>query len=128
MQNLKVYESFSRPNEQEEESIELLSKMVEELKPDILRHFRTRMMDADFLEISDPTEFVVEYFPRSFDSRVPKRISYYLDDLAEIISEELGVKVDWDFSPNGNVQRIEFKLEKELDPRFIRAKQSAKLS
>lgn len=120
--------SISEANDQEEESKQLLVDMIENMKEDIIRHFRTRLMDADFLEIDSPTEFIVEYFPKSFDGRVPKRISYYLDDLAEILSEELGVKVDWDFSPNGNVQRIIFTLEKELDPKFIKVKQSIRLS
>jgi hypothetical protein len=120
--------SISEANDQEEESKQLLVDMISNMKEDIIRHFRTRLMDADFLEIDSPTEFIVEYFPKSFDGRVPKRISYYLDDLAEILSEELGVKVDWDFSPNGNVQRIIFTLEKELDPKFIKVKQSIRLS
>lgn len=120
--------SISESNDQEEESKQLLVDMIANMKEDIIRHFRTRLMDADFLEIDSPTEFIVEYFPKSFDGRVPKRISYYLDDLAEILSEELGVKVDWDFSPNGNVQRIIFTLEKELDPKFIKVKQSIRLS
>jgi len=120
--------SISEANDQEEESKQLLVDMIANMKEDIIRHFRTRLMDADFLEIDSPTEFIVEYFPKSFDGRVPKRISYYLDDLAEILSEELGVKVDWDFSPNGNVQRIIFTLEKELDPKFIKVKQSIRLS
>ena len=120
--------SISEANDQEEESKQLLVDIIENMKEDIIRHFRTRLMDADFLEIDSPTEFIVEYFPKSFDGRVPKRISYYLDDLAEILSEELGVKVDWDFSPNGNVQRIIFTLEKELDPKFIKVKQSIRLS
>lgn len=120
--------SISEANDQEEESKQLLVDMIANMKEDIIRHFRTRLMDADFVEIDSPTEFVVEYFPKSFDGRVPKRISYYLDDLAEILSEELGVKVDWDFSPNGNVHRIIFTLEKELDPKFIKVKQSIRLS
>lgn len=130
MKKLTSYTDFSisESNDQEEESKQLLVEMIENMKEDIIRHFRTRLMDADFLEIDSPTEFIVEYFPKSFDGRVPKRISYYLDDLAEILSEELGVKVDWDFSPNGNVQRIIFTLEKELDPKFIKVKQSIRLS
>jgi hypothetical protein len=128
MQNLKVYESFSRPNEQEEESRDLLIQAIEDLKSEIMERFSSAAMESDFVEISDPQEFVIEYFPESFDGRVPKRISYFLDDLVKFLSGELGTKVDWDFSPNGNVQRVEFTLESELDPRFIKAKQSAKLS
>jgi hypothetical protein len=129
MENIRPYSKFKIFETQEEEDAkDRLVTMIEGLKEDIQRHFRTRLMDADFVEINDPTEFIVEYFPKSFDGRVPKRISYYLDDLAEIISEELGVKVDWDFSPNGNVQRIIFTLEKEIDPKFFNVKQSIKLS
>jgi len=129
MENIRPYNKFKIFETQEEEDAkDRLVTMIEGLKEDIQRHFRTRLMDADFVEINDPTEFIVEYWPKSFDGRVPKRISYYLDDLAEIISEELGVKVDWDFSPNGNVQRVIFTLEKEIDPKFFKVKQSLKLS
>ena len=129
MENIRPYNKFKIFETQEEEDAkDRLVTMIEGLKEDIQRHFRTRLMDADFVEINDPTEFIVEYFPKSFDGRVPKRISYYLDDLAEIISGELGVKVDWDFSPNGNVQRVIFTLEKEIDPKFLKVKQSLKFS
>jgi hypothetical protein len=128
MQNLKVYESFSGSNEQEEESRDLLIQAIEDLKQEILKRFFGASMEADFVEISDPQEFVIEYFPGGYDGRVPKRISYFLDDLAKFLSVELGTNVNWNFSPNGNVQRVEFTLDRELDPRFIKVKQSAKLS
>lgn len=130
MENIQPYKKFKifETQEEEEEAKDRLIAMIDDLKEDIQRHFRTRMMDSDFVNIDDPTEFVMEYWPKSFDGRVPKRISYYLDDLVEILSEELGVKVDWDFSPNGNVQRVIFTLEKEIDPKFFKVKQSLKLS
>lgn len=127
MENIQSYKKFRIFEAEDEEAKELLISMIDDMKENIIRHFRTRLMDADFL-IDSPTEFIVEYFPKSFDGRVPKRISYYLDDLAEILSEELGVKVDWDFSPNGNVQRVVFTLEKEIDPKFFKVKQALKLS
>jgi hypothetical protein len=135
MENLSIYEAFNFSNwhkkpdsDPEEEATERLREMIEDIKEDIQRHFRTRLMDANFLEIDSPTEFIVEYFPKAYDGRIPKRISYYLDDLAETISEEIGVKVDWDFSPYGNVQRVVFTLEKEIDPKFFKVKQSLKIS
>ena len=129
MRNIKIYEMWL-PSErakheeenEKEEGIELLSKMVESAKKDIISHFNSRLMNVDFVEVSDPQQFVIEFEPKSYDGRIPARISYYMDDIAEILSEEFGTKIDWQFSQNGNAQRIEFDLEKEIDPRYSRFK------
>jgi len=132
MKNIKLYELWNLPSDsakqEGEEGIELLSKMVELYKKDIISHFNSRLMDVDFVDVDDPEKFVIEYWPKSFDGRIPQRISYYIDDIAEILSEEFGTKVDWQFSPNGNVQRIEFDLEKEIDPKYFSAKDRMKFS
>lgn len=135
MRNIELYEIWlpserSKHDEEssKEEGIELLSKMLEDSKKDIISHFNSRLMDVDFLDVSDPEQFVIEYWPKSYDGRIPQRISYYIDDIAEILSEEFGTKIDWQFSPNGNVQRIEFSLEKEIDPRYFSAKDRMKFS
>lgn len=132
MKNIKLYELWNLPSdktkEEGEEGTELLVKMLEEHKKDIISHFNGRLMDVDFVEVSDPQEFVLEYWPKSMDGRIPQRISYYIDDLAEILSEEFGTKIDWKFSPNGNVQRLEFNLEKEIDPKYLKAKDHMKFS
>lgn len=132
MKNIKLYELWNLPSdkakEEGEEGTELLVKMLEEHKKDIISHFNGRLMDVDFVEVSDPQEFVLEYWPKSMDGRIPQRISYYIDDLAEILSEEFGTKIDWQFSPNGNAQRLEFNLEKEIDPKYLKAKDHMKFS
>jgi hypothetical protein len=128
MKNIKLYELWGDEDLEKEEGIELLSKMVELSKKDIISHFNSRLMDVDFVDVDDPEKFVIEYWPKSFDGRIPQRISYYIDDIAEILSEEFGTKVDWQFSPNGNVQRIEFDLEKEIDPKYFSAKDRMKFS
>ena len=135
MRNIELYEIWlpserSKHDEEssEEEGIELLSKMLEDSKKDIISHFSSRLMDVDFVDVDDPQKFVIEYWPKSFDGRIPQRISYYIDDIAEILSEEFGTKVDWQFSANGNVQRIEFNLEKEIDPKFYSVKNRMKFS
>jgi hypothetical protein len=132
MRNIKIYELWNLPSDKDkqenEEGIELLSKMLDDSKKDIISHFNSRLMDADFVEVSDPQQFVIEYWPKSYDGRIPQRISYYIDDIAEILSEEFGTKIDWQFSANGNVQRIEFNLEKEIDPKFSSVKNRLKFS
>jgi len=132
MKNIKLYELWNLPSDsarqEGEEGIELLSRMIELSKKDIISHFNSRLMDVDFVDVDDPEKFVIEYWPKSFDGRIPQRISYYIDDIAEILSEEFGTKVDWQFSPNGNVQRIEFDLEKEIDPKYFSAKDRMKFS
>jgi hypothetical protein len=128
VKNIKLYELWGDEDSEKEEGVEILSKMLDASKKDIISHFNSRLMDVDFVEVSDPEQFVIEYWPKSFDGRIPQRISYYIDDIAEIISEEFGTKVDWQFSPNGNVQRIEFSLEKEIDPKYFSAKDRMKFS
>ena len=132
MKNIKLYELWNLPSDkakqEDEEGIEILSKMVELSKKDIISHFNSRLMDVDFVDVDDPQKFVIEYWPKSFDGRIPQRISYYIDDIAEILSEEFGTKIDWQFSANGNAQRIEFNLEKEIDPKFYSAKNRVKFS
>lgn len=132
MKNIKLYELWNLPSDsakqEGEEEIELLARMVELSKKDIISHFSSRLMDVDFVDVDDPQKFVIEYWPKSFDGRIPPRISYYIDDIAEILSEEFGTKIDWQFSPNGNVQRIEFDLEKEIDPKYFSAKDRMKFS
>lgn len=135
MKNVKLYEiwlpSEKAKHEEEsekEEGIELLSKMIELEKKDIISHFNSRLMDVDFVNVDDPQQFVLEYYPKSFDGRIPPRISYYIDDIAEILSEEFGTKIDWQFSPNGNAQRLEFNLEKGINPKYFRVKDRMKFS
>lgn len=132
MKNIKLYELWNLPSDsakqEGEEGIELLSRMIELSKKDIISHFNSRLMDVDFVDVDDPEKFVIEYWPKSFDGRIPQRISYYIDDIAEILSEEFGTKVDWQFSPNGNAQRIEFDLEKEIDPKYFSAKDRMRFS
>jgi len=128
VKNIKLYELWGDEDSEKEEGVEILSKMLDASKKDIISHFNSRLMDVDFVEVSDPEQFVIEYWPKSFDGRIPQRISYYIDDIAEIISEEFGTKVDWQFSPNGNAQRIEFDLEKEIDPKYFSAKDRMKFS
>ena len=132
MKNIKLYELWNLPSDkakqEDEEGIEILSKMVELSKKDIISHFNSRLMDVDFVNVDDTQQFVLEYWPKSFDGRIPQRISYYIDDIAEILSEEFGTKIDWQFSPNGNAQRLEFNLEKEINPKYFRVKDRMKFS
>ena len=131
MRNIKLYEIWlpsERAKHDEEEGIELLSKMLEMAKKNIISHFNSRLMDVDFVDVEDPQQFVIEYWPKSFNGRIPNKISYYIDDLAEILSGEFGTKVDWQFSQNGNAQRIEFDLEKEIDSKYFSAKDRMRFS
>ena len=119
MGNIKLYESFINSGSDEKEKVEILSEILEESKADIKKFMEDRGLDSDFVEVTEPDQFVMEYWPQEYSGRIPKKISYYLDDLAKMISENLGAKVDWAFSPNGNAQRIEFNLESDIDPKVL---------
>ena len=55
-----------------------------------------------------------------FDGRIPKRISYYMDELVENLKKIIGIEFDWNFSPNGNSQRLEFTLEEEISDEMLK--------
>ena len=112
MRNIRAYESWDNS---EDENIEALSDVLSHYKETILQFFDDRQMEADFVDVSEPDEFIVEYWPKSFNSTIPKKISYYLDELSAELSNLMKNRVDWDFSPNGNVQRIIFTLEDPID-------------
>jgi hypothetical protein len=112
MRNIRAYESWDNS---EEENVEALSDILSYYKETILQFFDDRQMEADFVDVSKPDEFIVEYWPKSFDSTIPKKISYYLDELSRELSNLMKNRVDWNFSPNSNVQRIIFSLEDPID-------------
>lgn len=129
MKNLSAYKKFAIfENQDEEDEIELLRSALDLMKDHILKFLEERSLEADFLIVSRPDEFVIEYWTKTFDGRIPKKISYYLDELSEDLSKKLKTKIDWDFSPNGNVQRIIFTVENSLDPKLIKALTTVKKS
>ena len=129
MKNISTYKKFAIfENQDEEDEIELLRLTLDLIKDHILNFLKGRSLEADFLIVSRPNEFVMEYWPKTFDGRIPKKISYYLDELSEALSKTLKTQIDWDFSPNGNVQRIVFTVENSLDPKLIKALDRVKKS
>lgn len=124
MNKIKKFESFDfgrfrGHQSDDEQKVELLSELLEYTKPVAKKFMEDRSMDVDFVEVTDPEQFVIEYWPKEYSGRIPKKISYYLDDLAKLFSENIGVEIDWSFSPNGNSQRIEFNLESDIDPKVL---------
>jgi hypothetical protein len=117
MNNIKGYKTFESDG-YSEHAVEKLRDLIEYNKELIIKFFADRSMEADFVQISEPDEFVVEYWPIRFDATIPKKISYYIDDLCKILTDNLKVGVDWDFSPNGNVQRLIFSLDEEIPDEY----------
>lgn len=113
--NLKTFESWNSKDDEIENLQELLNYNMDYIR----QLFDERTMESDFLKISEPEEFVVEYWPKSLDGAIPKRISYYIDEIAEKISERMKNKIDWRFSPNGNVQRIIFELDSPVNTEHL---------
>lgn len=110
--NLKTFESWNNSKDSE---IENLQELLDYNADYIRELFDERGMESDFVQVSDPDIFVAEYWPKSLDGSIPKKISYYLDEIAEKVAERMKNKIDWRFSPNGNVQRIIFELEDPVD-------------
>ena len=111
MENLKEYKVFESDGE---DGVERLSALIEYNRDAIIKFMDDRSMESDIVDVSEPDEFVVEYWPKSLNGAISKKISYYIDDLCKILSRELRVGVDWEFSPNGNSQRLIFTLDNEI--------------
>ncbi len=134
MKNLQLFELFIRGgsytsgNDYPEDHKELLSEIIKDDKfqEEIKGHLRRRGLEVSEIEIDEPDTFYVDYESNALAGEIPNRISMYLDDLAGIISEELGVEVTWRFAPNGNCRRVYFILSKEMDPKFLKARKIAK--
>jgi hypothetical protein len=137
MKNINTYKLFELGSQdtEREDQIDALSQVLEYWREPIVEFFNERQMDADFVHVTEPDSFVIEYWPQAFNSAIPKRISYYIDELCEMISKQMKTTVDWQFSPNGNVQRLILTLDDPIDSEHlenvqqaIKAKQRLKLS
>jgi hypothetical protein len=137
MKNISTYELFELGSQDTEidDQIDALSQVLEYLREPITEFFAERQMDVDFANIDEPDEFIIEYWPKSFNAAIPKRISYYIDELCEMLSKQMKTKINWEFSPNGNVQRLVMSLDDPINPEHlanvqqaIKAKQRLKLS
>ena len=101
MKNLQIFELFTLGGGQEEdpakEQEELLKGIVEDNKfqEEIKGHLRRRGLDVSDIEVDEPDTFYIDYESNLLSGEIPNRISMYLDDLAEIVTGEVGVDVDW---------------------------------
>ena len=123
MKNVKIYEKW---NEESDENLDLLRNYLENKKfrADFDKAFDDRQMEADIVtEPLSDTEFIVECWPKTFDGAVPNRISYYIDDIAKILSGLFGVKeVTWRFEGGGGVSRIIFDMNEPINRNMIKFK------
>jgi hypothetical protein len=123
MKNVKIYEEW---DDESEENLDLLRNYLENKKfrGDFDKDFDDRQMEADIVaEPLSDTEFIVECWPKTFDGAVPNRISYYIDDIAKILSGLFGVKeVTWRFEGGGGVSRIIFDMNEPINRNMIKFK------
>jgi len=137
MKNINTYKLFELGSQDtaREDQIDALIQVLRYWRESIFEFFNERQMDVDFVVLDEPDEFIIEYWPKSFNSAIPKRISYYIDELCEMLSKQMKINIDWEFSPNGNVQRLVMTMDDPIDPEHlknvqqaIKAKQRLKLS
>lgn len=127
MKNIDTYKLFELGSQDTEidDQIDALSQVLEYLREPITEFFAERQMDADFVNVDEPDEFIIEYWPKSFNSAIPKKISYYIDELCEMLSKQMKTRVDWGFSPNGNAQRLIMTLDDPIDAEHLENIQKA---
>ena len=121
MENVKIYEEW---NEESEHNLDLLRDYLKNKKfrADFDKAFDDRSMEADIVDepLSD-TEIIVECWPKTFDGAVPNKISYYIDDIAKILSGLFGVKeVTWRFERGKGVSRIIFDMNEPINRNMIK--------
>lgn len=126
MKNLKFYESMGKKwNDVNEENLDILRDYLqnEKFRNDFNRAFLDKKMDVDI--VSEPlsdSEFIVEWWPK-YDNVVPNEISYYLDEIAKILSGLFGVKnVTWRFEAWKGVSRVIFNLNEPINKNMVRFK------
>jgi hypothetical protein len=54
--------------------------------------------------------------------RIPPRISYYMEELAKMISDELGCHVEFGFGKNGDCSTVYFTTAAKLDAKIARVR------
>ncbi len=123
MKNVKIYDKW---NEESEHNLDLLRDYLENKKfrAGFDKAFDDRSMEADIVaEPLSDTEIIVECWPKTFDGAVPNKISYYIDDIAKILSGLFGVKeVTWRFEPGKGVSRIIFDLNEPINRNMVKFK------
>lgn len=131
MKHVKLYEDDIKRNffgelksedDSEPDTFDLLCNLIESLKERIRQHLSSRSMDLESVECEDDETFVVEYGSKAYDGSLPNRLSYYIDDLCDILSEEMGVGLTWHFGPNHRCSIVTFNLERPLDPKYMKIK------
>lgn len=127
MKNISTYKLFELGSQDTEieDQIDSLTQVLAYLREPIFEFFNERQMDVDFVNLDEPDEFIIEYWPKSFNAAIPKRISYYIDELCEMLSKQMKTNIDWEFSPNGNAQRLIMTLDDPIDPEHLKNVQQA---
>lgn len=125
MQNLRLYEAFSNGDPEEKALEEIIGDP--DFQEEIKGHLRRRGLDVSEIEVIDDESFFIYYASTAYDGAIPNRISMYLDDLGTIITEEIGVVVDWRFDANGNCQKVYYTLSKSLDLKYLKARRFTKV-
>ena len=123
MKNLRVYEKW---DDESEENLDLLRDYLKNKKfrVDFDKAFDDRQMEADIVaEPLSDTEFIVEWWSKSYNGVVPNRISYYIDEIAKILESSFGIKeMSWRFEQGKGVFRIIFDMNEPVNKKMFRIK------
>ena len=133
MRNIKLYENDFENNssedsndDQELDTYDVLLNLLETLKERIRQHLSSRSMELESMDCEDDETFVIEYGSKAYDGSLPNRLSYYIEDLCDILSEEMGTGLTWHFGPNHRCSIVTFNLDKPLDLKYMKAKNAIK--
>lgn len=124
MDLIKIYEDFEETSSEEMQK-ELLEEFIEDRETNnfVYRFLRGRGMSLDEIECVEHDQFFIRYSPHG--ESIPPRISYYIDDLKELLGEMMGTDLSWSFGTGPGFQGVGtliFTLDEEIDPKLIKAK------
>jgi hypothetical protein len=126
---IKKFEEFEineeSQNQDEESQVEILQMIMEDFDVKKVEEF----LDKKGLYLNELTwdeedgEWIKIFFgSNDYFGRIPPRISYYMEELAKMISDELGCHVEFGFGKNGDCSTVYFTTAAKLDAKIARVR------
>lgn len=135
MKTVKAYESFNvwgksdQDGSEDQDNIEILTKIIEEIKPMIKEYLGNHGLVLDEIEVDDEESFWITYEPTSYDGALPNNISQCMQGLADLIFKQLlsVTKVGWSFGANTRCTLAMFYLRDLNYTKFLQLRKLFKL-
>jgi hypothetical protein len=126
---IKKFEEFEineeSQNQDEESQVEILNTIMEDFDVKKVEDFLDKkgLFLNELMWDDEDGEWIKIFFgSNEYSGTIPPRISYYMEELAQMISQEIGCHVEFGFGRNGDCSTVYFYTAGKLDPRIARVK------